>query len=297
MWTRRQALTGGLAVAACAPVAQQPAVATAPDDQRFAEIERRIGGRVGVYAIDTGSGARLTHRAAERFAMCSSFKWLLAAQILHMDMHMPGFRDQRVLFDQSDILSYAPVTRTRIGADGTGVMTVAELCEAMVVTSDNTAANLLLEGAMGPEGLTRFLRESGDPITRLDRTEPELNENAPGDERDTTTPETMAHDLRLLLLEERVLNQTARDMLIGWMVSSQTGRERLRAGLPGGWRVGDKTGTSVGMHNATNDVAIAWPPGRAPILTACYLSDSAVEFRARVAAHAEIGRIVAQTWG
>lgn len=296
MWSRRHALAGALALAACVPVVTRTKTSPAGDDPRFTDIERRIGGRIGICALETGTGARLSHRVSERFAMCSSFKLLLAAQILHMDMHMPGLRDQRVLFDQSDILSYAPVTRTRIGPDGIGAMTVAELCEAMVVTSDNTAANLLLEGATGPEGLTRFLRESGDPITRLDRLEPELNENAPGDERDTTTPEAMVNSLRRLLLDDAVLNQNARDVLIGWMVGARTGLERLRAGFPASWRAGDKTGTSDGTHNATNDVAIAWPPGRAPILVACYMSNSTAEYAARVAAHAEIGRIVAETW-
>lgn len=296
MLSRRQTLAGALGLAACAPTGRGTSATPTADDPRIADIERRIGGRIGVCAIDTGSDRRLTHRAGERFAMCSSFKWLLAAQMLKRDMHMPGFREQVVRFDQSDILSYAPVTRARIGADGLGAMTIAELCEATVVTSDNAAANLLLEGAMGPEGFTRFLREGGDAVTRLDRTEPALNENLPGDERDTTTPEAMARDLGRFLLEDAILNQTAREQLIGWMVAARTGLERLRAGFPSTWRAGDKTGTSDEVHNATNDVAIAWPPNRAPILIACYMSDSTAAYAERVAAQAEVGRIAAEIW-
>lgn len=296
MLSRRHTLLGALALGACAPKSEPLSVAAfpPPDDERFAAIERRIGGRVGVAAFDTGSSAWLGHRMQERFAMCSTFKWLLAAQMLHMDMHMPGFREQQVRFSESDLLEYAPAARGNLAR---GWMTVEEMCEAIVVVSDNTCANLLLDGAMGPEGLTRFLRANGDAVTRLDRLEPELNEVPPGDERDTTTPLAMAQTMQRFLLTDEVLNPDSRERLTGWMVESRTGRERLRAGLPAEWRAGDKTGTWNGAHNATNDVAIAWPPGRAPIVIACYLHASTADFAARNAAHAEIARIVAEEWG
>lgn len=295
MRTRRETLLGGLALAACAQTSEISDGASA--EERFASIERSVGGRVGVAALNTGTGAWLMHRADERFAMCSTFKWLLAAQMLHLDMHAPGFRNQAVRYNANDLLDYAPVTRARL-VGGAGSMTVQELCEAAVVTSDNTAANLLLHAGSGPEGLTRFLRENGDAITRLDRPEPELNENAPGDERDTTSPRAMALTLSRFLVGDTVLNQAARDLLVGWMIASRTGLTRLRAGFPATWRAGDKTGTNDGAHNATNDVAIAWPrEGAAPIVIASYLSDNTVSQRARNAAHAEIGRIVATTWG
>ena len=293
-FTRRSAVLGGLALGACAqsaPADPREAYIPPPDDPRFAAIERRIGGRVGVAAWNTGADQWLGYRRNERFAMCSTFKWLLAAQMLKM-----ADLSQRVLFGDSDLLEYAPVTRARI-TDGPigrmGAMTIEELCEAMVVVSDNTAANLLLQGAMGPQGFTSFLRANGDGVTRLDRMEPELNNVPPGDERDTTTPDVMARNLQTFLATDEVLNAAARERLIGWMIASTTGRERLRAGLPSDWRVGDKTGTSP---SATNDVAIAWPPGRAPIVIACYLVESAAPQAERNAAHAEIGRIIAEEW-
>jgi beta-lactamase class A len=294
MPTRRDALLGGLALAACAPRESVSVAAfPPPDDPRFAAVERRIGGRVGVAAFDTGSSAWLGHRMQERFAMCSTFKWMLAAQMLFMDMHMPGYRDQQVRFSESDLLEHAPAARADLAR---GWMSIEEMCAAIVVVSDNTCANLLLDGAMGPPGFTRFLREHGDAVTRLDRLEPELNEVPPGDVRDTTTPEAMVGTLQRFLLTDEVLNPASRERLTGWMVESATGRARLRAGLPSDWRVGDKTGTWWGPTNATNDVAIAWPPGRAPILIACYLSASTVEPAQRDAAHAEIARIVAEEW-
>ena len=294
--TRRTALLSGLAVAACAPVTPQSAARPAPpaDDPRFAAIERRIGGRVGVAAWNTATDAWLVHRAQERFAMCSTFKWLLAAQMLHADMHMPGWLQREIRFSENDLLEYAPVARANLARYR---MTIEEMCEAIVVVSDNTCANLLLSEAGSPFGFTMFLAEQGlDSVTQLDRREPELNEVPPGDERDTTSPQAMALNLQRFLFTDEVLNPTARERLIGWMVASTTGRERLRAGLPSTWRVGDKTGTWNGPTNATNDVAIAWPPGRAPILIACYLSASTIEFAARNAVHAEIGRIIAEEW-
>ncbi|HEY8521292.1 MAG TPA: class A beta-lactamase [Gammaproteobacteria bacterium] len=298
--TRRSAVLGALALAACAP---KPASllfdplepAGRRDEPRFAAIERRIGGRLGVAAWNTATDAWLTHRAHERFAMCSVFKWLLAAQMLWIEERTPGFLDRQARFDEAYLapLGYTPVTTANLER---GWMTIGELAEAAVAQSDNGAANLLLERAMGPEGFTRFLRAHGDPVTRLDRIEPALNENLPGDERDTTTPDAMARTLVRFLTADQVLSAASRDVLIGWLVACQTGLSRLRAGLPQGWRAGDKTGTSVGDNNATTDVAIAWPPGRAPIVIACFLSHSTVELDARNAAHAEVARIVAETW-
>ncbi|MFZ2028930.1 MAG: serine hydrolase [Vitreimonas sp.] len=199
-FTRRVVITSGLAAAAaCAPT-----TAAVRDDRvaqfqaQVRQIEQRIGGRLGVVALNSANDAALGYRADERFAMCSMFKWMLAAQVLEMDMHIPGFLAQRVRFTEADLahVGWAPVTRANLAR---GWMSVEELAEAAVEQSDNGAANLLLERAMGPAGLTRFLRANGDSVTRLDRNEPALNENAPGDERDTTTPNAMAHTMARFL--------------------------------------------------------------------------------------------------
>lgn len=290
MWSRRTLLLTALAAGACS---RQPESNRPADDPRFAEIEQRIGGRVGVAALNTQTGAWLLHRAGERYAMCSTFKWLLAANFLFIDQHQPNYLAREVEFDETDLLDYAPVAREHLAR---GRMTVEELCAGAVVMSDNTCANLLIGEIFGPQNLNLFLRANGDEVTRLDRTEPDLNEAPPGDQRDTTTPEAMVETMQRLLLTDDPLNAASREKLIGWMVASPTGRERLRAGLPAGWRVGDKTGTWNGTTNATNDVAIAWPPGRDPILIACYLRASTAEPAARNAAHAEIARIIAGEW-
>jgi beta-lactamase class A len=166
--------------------------------------------------------------------------------------------------------------------------TVAELCEAAVALSDNVAANLLLASFGGPAGLTAFVRSLGDPVTRLDRIETALNEGTPGDPRDTTTPAAMLDAMRTLLVGE-ALSPGSREQLIAWLVANKTGDQRLRAGMPEGWRVGDKTGT--GGHGATNDIAVVWPPGRAAILVAAYYAESEASDAQRSAVLADVGRI------
>jgi beta-lactamase class A len=245
---------------------------------------------VGVYAFDTGSGRELAHRADERFAMCSTFKWVLAANILAL---IDGGRlslQERVSYGPQDLLEYAPVARDHVGE---GFMTVEALARAMVVISDNTAANLLLAKVGGPAGFTQFARSMGDDVTRLDRDEPSLNSNLPGDPRDTTSPRAMLGLMRRALCGD-ALSNASRELLSAWLRDCETGKSRLRAGLPVAWIVGDKTGT--GNRGATNDVAIATPPGRAPILIAAYLSESTAAPAALQAAHAQIARLVAQTF-
>ena len=250
-----------------------------------AELGQRA--RLGVAALDTGSGRTLRFDAGSRYAMCSTFKLALAAAILAA-VDRGGIRlDDDLSFGRDDLLDYAPVVRANVGR---GKLSVARLCAAIVEVSDNSAANLLLRRIGGPAGLTAFIRRSGDRVTRLDRYEEELNTNLPGDPRDTTTPAAMLGLMQTLLLGN-TLTPRSRARLIGWMEGATTGLRRLRAGLPPGWRAGDKTGN--GANGAANDLAIAWPPERPPILIASYISDAEVDDAARHAAHASVGRIVA----
>ncbi|WNO52782.1 class A beta-lactamase [Stakelama saccharophila] len=251
----------------------------------FDVLERSSGGRLGIAAIDTGNGHRLLWNAQERFALCSTFKILLAAAVLVKAQRGDLPLDRQVKFGQADLLDYAPVVKANLAQGG---MTVEQLAQAAVELSDNSAANLLLPQVGGPGGLTRFIREQGDQITRLDRPEPDLNDVKPDDPRDTTTPGAMVTLMQDLLVGN-VLTPQSREKLIGWMVASRTGDQRLRARLPDDWRVGDKTGT--GAHNF-NDVAIAYPPGRKPILIACYLDAPGLDAEAANKAHQRVGSLV-----
>jgi beta-lactamase class A len=254
---------------------------------RLGELERRHGGRLGVAVLDTATGRRLAHRGDERFAMASTFKFLAAAFVLARCDRGEERLERRIAYGQRDLVTYSPTTEKHVGERG---MTVAELCEAAITLSDNTAGNLVLASFGGPAGLTSFVRSISDPVTRLDRNEPMLNEGTPGDPRDTTTPAAMLETMRTLLVGE-ALSPTSREQLIAWLVASKTGDQRLRAGVPQGWRVGDKTGT--GAHGIANDIAVMWPPGRGPILVAAYYAESEASDAQRSAVLADVGRIVA----
>lgn len=274
--------------AGCATTRPSRAAPTGAPGRTVADIEATVGGRVGLFALDTGTGRSLSYRADERFAMCSTFKWVLAAAILSEVDRGQLSLGQRVPYGAADLLDYAPIAKAHVAE---GAMTVDAMAEASVTLSDNTTANLLLPKVGGPAGLTRFVRALGDPVTRFDRTEPTLNSNLPGDPRDTTSPRAMVGLLRRLLCDRDTLSPASRERLMGWLHGCQTCARRLRAGLPATWVVGDKTGS--GSANALNDVAIAIPPGRAPLLIACFTSFSAAAPGALEAAHADIGRLVA----
>lgn len=291
MLTRRQALTAAT-IALTPPAFARQAGADLP---ALRALERRAGGRLGVAILDTGSGALTGLRREERFGMCSVFKLPLAAIILReADLGRLAL-DQPVAFGKADMLDHAPVTSQHLAR---GQMSVAELAEATQVTSDNPAANLLLRLIDGPAGLTARLREIGDATTRIDRFEPEMNQVPPGDPRDTSTPAAMAALVQRLVLGD-VLKPTSRERLVGWMEKTETGRHRLRAGLPTGWRAGDKTGTfwDEPLAPKINDVAVCWPPGRAPLVVAAFYeapkADRRQPFEAGQKVLAEVGRIAA----
>jgi beta-lactamase class A len=283
----RRAFIGGAGLTifgACAPFG---ASAQTGKSTPFAEIEARLGGRLGVTAVDTGNGARLSYRGDERFAMCSSYKWVLAAMVLGRADQGEITLDQRVHYSKADLLSHSPVSAAHVSE---GSLSLEECCAAVVEVSDNTAANALLKLVGGPAGLTSYFRGLGDPMTRLDRIELALNSNLPGDARDTTTPNAMAATMSKILVGD-ALSPAARARLISWMKNCRTGLSRIRAGLPPDWIVGDKTGT--GDNGAVVDDAITWPPNGAPILIASYLSGSQSSMDTLEAAHAKIGGIVA----
>ena len=273
-----------MAAALSGTLAADPPKQTA--EERLKVLEASSGRRLGVAALDTGTGLRVAHRAGERFAMCSTFKLALAGAVLAGVDSGKESLERRVAYTSADLLSYAPVAKEHAKE---GSMTVGALCAAAVEVSDNTAANLLLRTLGGPAGFTRFLRSLGDEVTRLDRDEPTLNTNEPGDARDTTTPDAMLATMNALLLGD-ALSPASRLQLQAWLVASTTGAARLRAGVPPSWRVGDKTGT--GANGATNDLAILWPPGRAPILVAAYSSGAKGSDDERNAVLAEVARII-----
>lgn len=253
-------------------------------------LEQTLDGRLGLCAIDTGSGRSLAWRAAERFPLCSTFKAVLAAAVLAQSSRSPGLLQRRIRYTPQDLVTYSPVTQVH-GGNG---MTVQELCAAAVQHSDNTAGNLLLQLVGGPAGLTAYARSVGDTAFRLDRWETALNTALPGDPRDTTTPAAMSATLKRLVLDGE-LGAPQRAQLQDWLVGNTTGGTRIRAGVPAGWRVGDKTGT--GDYGSTNDIAVLWPPQRAPVTLAIYLTGTAPDAKPRNDVVAQAARVVADWLG
>lgn len=288
MQSRRSVLRAGLLLSITGLLPNPGLAAAVPlgGSGPLRRIEASQGGRLGVAALDTASGSRIDHRADERFPLCSTFKFLAAAYVLARVDAGEEALDRVLTYGRDDIVAHSPATEPRLG---TG-MTIGALCEATMTLSDNTAANLLLASFGGPEGLTRYLRSIGDDVSRLDRIEPALNEATPGDPRDTTSPAAMLATMQRLLLGD-ALSPASRRVLTDWLIANRTGDRRIRAGVPQDWTVGDKTGG--GAYGTTNDIAILWPPGQAPILLTVYLTESSASADDREASIAQVGKIIA----
>ncbi|WP_374058346.1 class A beta-lactamase [Bacillus aquiflavi] len=235
------------------------AVTKTSASREFADLESKFDARLGVYAIDTGTNRTVSYRPNERFAYASTYKALAAGALLqHYSIDQ---LDELVTYTSEDIVTYSPVTQLHVD---TG-MTLREVIEAAVRYSDNTAGNLLLEKLGGPEGFETALRQIGDNITQVDRYETDLNSAIPGDKRDTSTPKALATSLKAFAVSD-LLPTEKRMILTDWMRGNTTGDALIRAGAPKGWEVDDKSG--AGSYGTRNDIAIVWPPNRAPIVIA-----------------------------
>jgi beta-lactamase class A len=291
--TRREAMIAGAAALAL------PAAAPRDSSARFVagirKLERGIGGdaRIGVRLIDPVTGRNASWRATERFPMCSTFKLLLVGQVLQrVDRGVEHLA--REIAIPTVTLSNSPTTGNYAG----GRLAVRDLCEAAMTRSDNTAANLLLDSVGGPTALTRFLRATGDMVTRLDRIEQALNEGAPGDPRDTTTPAAMLDTMRRLTVG-RLLTPESRRQLMFWMANTVTGADKIKKGLPADWAIGDRTG--AGGHNSNNDIALIWPAGRLParplFVTVFVTGGPGDDALARNPVHTAIGKLIVELLG
>ncbi|MET8998771.1 class A beta-lactamase [Amycolatopsis sp. NPDC004169] len=255
---RRFALAALLLVplAACTAETPQPTTTSAPQPD-FAPLERSFDARLGVYAVDTGSGREITHRPDERFGYASTHKAFSAAAVLQRT-GLDGLT-KHLTYTRADLQPNSPVTEKHV----TTGLSLREAIDAALRYSDNTAANLLFRELGGPAGLAAALRGAGDTTTHVDRIEPGLNDLAPGDVRDTSTPRAMAGSLRAFALGP-ALPPEKQTVLTDIMRANTTGAALIRAGAPAGWAVADKTGT--GSYATRNDIAVVWPPGRAPIV-------------------------------
>jgi beta-lactamase class A len=236
----------------------------------LAELERQAGGKLGVGFLIPATGASLSHNGGERFGMASSFKLALAAVILREADQGRLSLGTQLPISQADMVANSPVVRENLPK---GIMSIEALAKAAQTTSDNAATNILLRHLGGPAAFTAKLRELGDDTTILARLEPDMMMVVRGDPRDTTTPEAMAKTIGKMLATDW-LSPASNALLIDWMVETRTGLKRLRAGLPGVWKAGDKTGTTaaddVSQPDRYNDIAIVWPPSKLPMIITAY---------------------------
>ncbi len=261
--------------------------------EQLRHLERSYQGRIGAFGIDTADGTTVAHRSRERFPLCSTFKVLAASAVLRKARESdPGLMQRVIHYTEDDLVEYSPVTKKHVDSG----LSVTRICEAAITMSDNTAGNLLLKQIGGPKGLTKFARSLGDPITRLDRWETELNVWEPGEKRDTTAPEFIGRDLQALALGD-ALHPQDRKRLNGWLRDNTTGDERIRAGLPSNWTIGDKTGTATGYYAAANDIAIVRPPKGAPIVLAIYTNREKKDAEPKDAVIAKTATILARALG
>jgi beta-lactamase class A len=240
-----------------------PATSLAAAHTQLAALEQSAGGRLGVAAWRQGSELRVAYRADERFPLASTFKAMLAAAVLARSVSQPGLLDQHVRYEKKELVTYSPITEKHL-ADG---MNVADLCAATLQYSDNSAANFLMTLLGGPQAVTAFARSIGNTVFHLERWETELNSAIPGEVRDTASPASMAHSLQQLLLGHS-LPAPQRQQLDAWMRGNTTGDKRIRAGVPAGWQVADKTGS--GAYGSVNDIGVAYPASGAPLVIAVY---------------------------
>ncbi|WP_416382817.1 class A beta-lactamase [Nocardia brasiliensis] len=286
----RRTLLGATALLPLAACSTSATTDSAPTTQarhdRLFELERKFDARLGVYALDTASGATIAHRADERFAFCSTFKGLAAAAVLQRNplSHL----DTVVRYTDEDLTKNAAITPRHVA---TG-MTIRDLCDAAVRYSDGTAGNLLLRDIGGPAELTAYLRGLGDPVTRMDRIEPAITEATPGDPRDTSSPRALGTDYQRIVLGD-ALPEDKRAFLRDLLERNATGAGalRVRAGVPQGWKVADKTGT--GEYGTLNDIAIVWPPDRAPLVLSLMSSKATADAEYDQALLAEAAAYVA----
>lgn len=266
-----------------------PSVLMAQDDNLLIEvdrIERQLDARVGFAAYDLETGQRWEYNADQLFALSSTFKTLACAALLQRVDEGSEQLERRVEVSASDIVTYSPVTEAY--ADNREI-SLFELCEATMTTSDNTAANLILQAIGGPQAVTAFVRELGDSVTRLDRWETELNEAAPHDERDTSTPNAMVSNLEKLVVGN-ALSPQSKNQLREWLVNNEVADGLFRSQMPDEWVIGDRTG--AGGFGSRSITAVIWPPGREPTIVAFYITETDASFEERNSAIAELGSVI-----
>ncbi|WP_420851325.1 class A beta-lactamase [Parashewanella hymeniacidonis] len=253
--------------------------------EQFKQIETEIAGRLGVAILDSSNGTTWSYRGDERFPLMSTFKVLACAKMFSDIEAGQLNKSETTIIKSDDLITWSPITKKLINKQ----ITVFDACKATMLTSDNTAANIVLEHIGGSSSLTKYLRKLGDPVTRLDRTEPDLNSASPGDVRDTSTPNAMVNTVNKLLYS-RTLSLASRQYLSTWMQKNRLSTALLRSTLPADWHIADRTG--AGNNGSRGIVASIWKGDRSPLIISIYLTETNLSLKDRNKAVASIGRVI-----
>ncbi|WP_374725250.1 class A beta-lactamase [Cellvibrio fibrivorans] len=248
-------------------------------------IEDNLSAHIGVAVLNTKTGEHWHYKGNERVPLTSTFKTIACAKLLHDADSDKSLLSRTVLIKSDELVTYSPITEKHVGQE----ITLKDACAATMHTSDNTAANIIINAVAGTEGITDFIRKTGDDVTRLDRFEPELNEALLNDIRDTTTPNAITKTINRLLFGS-VLSRPSQQQLKEWMVNNQVTGNLLRSVLPKGWEIADRSG--AGGFGTRSITAVVWGETQSPLIISIYIAQTEASFSERNEAIIKIGQSI-----
>ncbi len=260
-------------------------VASTNIDSAIKQAEQQLGAKVGVSVLNANGDSLYGYNSDQRFPLMSTFKTLACAKLLHDNQITKGMMDKTYPVTAEAILDYAPVFKDKVGTE----VSLKDACFATMTTSDNSAANFVLAHIGGAEGVTKFLIDNGDNVTRLDRIEPLLNEATPGDKRDTTTPYAMNETITKLVLGD-ALNPASKAQLTEWMKANKVSNGLFRSVLPQGWVIADRSG--AGGYGSRGITAVVWNEQKQPLVISVYLTGTEASIPERDKEIAKIGNAI-----
>lgn len=240
---------------------------------KLMQLENGFDGKIGVYAVNTENNQVVAYRADELFPVQSTFKVIAVAALLNKSKKDKNLLQQKIIYSSQELVGWVPITKLHVNEG----MTLAALSAATISYSDNTAVNLIIKQIGGPQAVTDFAHSIGNKTFNVVHYEANLNSD-PKDTRDTSTPKDMAISLEKIVLGN-VLTPTDKQLLLSWLKNNTTGNQRIRAGVPMGWIVADKTGS--GSYGIANDIAVVWSPACKPIVLAIYTNQKSKEAKSR----------------
>jgi len=332
LWLVAALLNSGSQMVAAQPVTAAGTDKTAALAQQLRGLASASDGRVGICAGDVTTTTMACVNGDERFPMQSVMKLVVATVVMDA-VDAEGLKLSDVIVLRPEDASPGPQDLANlVRARGRLEASVDELIRRAVADSDSTSVDVLMARLGGTAAVQAFLQRKQVTGIRIDRDERHLQAESVGliwrpafaddktfqaaiaalptakrdaawsryliDPRDTATPMAMAGFLTALTTG-KLLSPASTKHLLAVMASTVTGADRLKAGLPPGWKIGHKTGTGrqwQGMTSDTNDVGILTAPDGRTILIAVFVAQSRGSNEQRAAVIAESARLVTSAY-